>query len=760
MPEGATAPEGRERGAVGKPGRRKRSEHREAEGYSRAFNHLCHTVSLTRTGKTLDAIDSLVATVFVVHDGKDLETAQDIDEALDGWFGISLSPADVQRSVDRHQSAGRLKRDRRSGRLLLDPVARAEIQQRIDDGHQLEEAVKKEWAEDLAAHGRTAGEIYALWYCLRAYMAKAFLEHGALAVQLLDPQFPATDADGLSRSACMDQAIAESCVGLDVDAMQSEVSAFFDDPSVTRARYVAQLLDGTFTFFALTVNDATAAYLRDNLEPLKLFLDTNFIFGLLDLHENPMSEVSKELLIFIKDRGFPYTLHYHERTLREIQHTVDAISHRLTQRSWSQSISRAATRLPWMSGIELAYHKLNAESPLDAKVFLSKFQHMEELLADQEIRIYRPPPNDNDVETKGLLIAEYLRYVETRRPQSRPYEAADHDITVWLTLQRLRKRGRSALDIGALFLSADNLLSRFDWNVLRKKDEVGTVVFPAQLLQVLRPYGTTTEDYDRKFVEAFSIPEFRSAHSDYRETSGQVLSYLTTYKDLSEETAVRILTNEMLINQLRGIEEASPEFQELVESALASDNELLIEEAEAARTEAEAERCAREFALEESEARIQEKDEEAKRLRCEADERVKAARAEERELAEVEADRIRAEDADRLKAEEERRLAAEADAKSLRDQGEADALSRQARMRTWRRVGAALLWMVGATAMLVVPHITSWKWLLKHDHLPGIYVAAFFIWGGMAGTIAEPRHKKVALGALALAAAVAMISVL
>jgi hypothetical protein len=324
----------------------------------------------------------------------------------------------------------------------------------------------------------------------------------------------------------------------------------------------------------------------------------------------------------------------------------------------------------------------------------------------------------------------------------------------------LRKRGRSALDVGALFLSADNLLSRFDWNVLRKKDEVGTVVLPAQLLQVLRPYGTTTEDYDRKFVEAFSIPEFRSAHSDYRETSGQVLSYLTTYKDLSEETAVRILTNEMLINQLRGIEEGSPEFQELVESALATDNEMLIEEAEAARTEAEAERRAKELALEESEARIQEKDEETERLRREADERVEAARTEERELAEANAARIRAEDADRLKAEEERRLAAEADAKALRDQGEADALSRLARRRTWRRVGAALLWVVGVIAMLVVPHVIDWKWLLKHDHLPGIYLAAFFIWGGVAWTIAEPKHKKVALGAFALAAAVALIGVL
>lgn len=91
---------------------------KEAEGYSRAFNHLCHTVSLTRLGKTRDAIDSLAATVFVVHGGEELKTAEDVAQAIDGWFGIALPTADVQRSLDRQQSAGRLRRDRDGGRLL------------------------------------------------------------------------------------------------------------------------------------------------------------------------------------------------------------------------------------------------------------------------------------------------------------------------------------------------------------------------------------------------------------------------------------------------------------------------------------------------------------------------------------------------------------------------------------------------------------------------------------------------------------------
>ena len=65
-----------------------------------------------------------------------------------------------------------------------------------------------------------------------------------------------------------------------------------------------------------------AAHLRADLRPLTLFLDTNFLFGILHLHVHPQVGVSNELVRAIPKHSLPFELCYHPRTLREIQSSV------------------------------------------------------------------------------------------------------------------------------------------------------------------------------------------------------------------------------------------------------------------------------------------------------------------------------------------------------------------------------------------------------------------------------------------------------
>jgi hypothetical protein len=723
--------------------------------YERAFNHLCHMVPLTRTGKVREVVDSLVMTAFVLDDSVPLGSVESIVDALETWFGLRIDAAEVERSLDGHLAGGRLVRDRASGLLSPAPYSRADALQRIEQGNELEDIVREEWAAGLASEGLDEVEIRTLWNCLRNFMARTFRQHGALAAQLLTPSLPAHADDAVSLAGSLDAALQETCPVMDPEVVRTAVSGFFEDVTADRTRYLAQLLDGTFTFFALTANEATARYLRGQLSPLKLFLDTNFIFGLLDLHENPMSEVSKQLIALVREQNFPFTLHYHERTLREIRQTLEPAASRLRSHRWSSAMSRAAARMPWMTGIEAAYHRLNGESSLDVDVFLSKFDHIEDILQERGVRLYRPPPGqESTVEEKGMLIAEYQEYVRVHRPnRPRPYDTADHDIVVWQSLQHQRQKGNTALDVGALFLTADVLFSRFDWKKLRSRDEVGTVVLPGQLLQVLRPFARSTDDFDRRFVEAFVIPEFRTAYSDYGDTASKVLSYITSYKDVGEATAVRILTNELLLHQLRGVEETTSEFAELVDSALANDNRVLVEEMEALRVEGENERRAKEAALTTANERLEAKDAELTTVIAQAEIRIESVRNAERAKADELVTQTQTEEAGR-------RQRAEDEAASLREQlAQRDAADTH-RGLVRRRIFAAIAGCLGTVAMLVIPHLVAWSWLLHHDHLPGIYAAAILAWGGLCWAWSEPGQRSGALTVVVMGAVVAIITLL
>jgi hypothetical protein len=689
--------------------------------YSKVFNRLCHMIALTREGKTAHCIDNLVSTLYVIDDSFAPTSVQEVMEAIEVYFGLPLTMTDIQASLDRHQSHGTILYDAVTHAYSISIQFKAEIATKIGKASQLEDFVREQWLSSLEPILKDV--LYTvkdkLWNCLRTYMGKAFQRHGVETIQLLrNIKFEGT-AEFKTLSTYLVEATSELEGYISSDLASECIRIFFRTSTPERTKYVAQLLDGTFTFFALANDKATTEFLGQSISPLSLFLDTNFIFGIMDLHVNPLVDVSKELLEVIKACNLPFKLYYHKETLAEIRRTISSIGYRLKMHHWQQSISRAAVRNGQVSGLELRYHEQNSRTPLDPSVFLSKYDGITELLEEKGFEIYSDPLSTDPNETfeKGKLIAEYDEYIKQRRPnRPKPYEALNHDMAVWRTVHRLRHDGVSVLNAGSLFLTADFHLYAFDWQRLREAGSLGIVVLPNQFLQLLRPFIPSTEDFDRRFVETFAIPEFRIVGSDYAATCSKVLAYINTYKDIGEATAVRILANHMLIEQLRGIEEDSVDFKEQIENALARDNENLLEEREALLAEKGL-----------TEKRVKALEEKAKKdhetiLNIES-------RAKEAELKAQKAEEY-------LKNEKEK----------LRS--------------IIRKILGITVGLVGIIAILLIPYIISWPWLANHPNRLGLYGCTILILIGVSWTIADEKHLKYSLGAVALGALLVLLQIL
>ena len=78
-------------------------------------------------------------------------------------------------------------------------------------------------------------------------------------------------------------------------------------------------------------------------------------------------------------------------------------------------------------------------------------------------------------------------------------------------------------------------------------------------------------------AETFAIPEFRTIGSGATKVCSKMLGLLAAYKDFPEETAVRLLSNDLLIDNLQATQD-DEKFQAQVESAIASENQVLLEE--------------------------------------------------------------------------------------------------------------------------------------------------------------------------------------
>ena len=688
--------------------------------YRRSFNQLLHLTSLARTGQGTSAFERLLLVALHLGGGDDEGRPMDLAgvvDALDVYFGVRRTPEEVREQLDHHVRSFQVRKGAAGG-YALTPAAAAAIESRIRAAHDLEQEIRDEWLAELEDEGLRANlEEDALWATLKGYTARVFQRHGALSVELLDPA-TRSDDDELDLESMLDEVIEETGLTGDKETVAEAVACFFRRRTACRSKYLAELLDGTFTFFALQSRDALDAYV-DDLKPLSLFLDTNVILSLLGA-DDESHELARELVDFIRTNELPCTLYYHESTLREVERTLEAVGRHLCSRNWPQSTSAAALRSRTGSGIERKYHALNAERPVGPRAFIERFSNVKQLLADLGVVIYRPSgAAEKDLDEISTLIADYGACVRSARREEKPYDALDHDVRVWLSVRERRRRvggGSTALDAGALLVSNDHLLRHF----CRRKPSSGrvpTVVLPEQLLQVLRPFGNSDADWDARFIETFAVPEFRTAASDYGEAAGKLLEYFALYGDLPEETAVKLLTDQLLLDELSDIQ-TDEEFAKTVESSLAQENRALAEEQERLRS------------------RVQELEEvEAERRRLAGQVHGLSGEASERDQD--------------LRVERRRR----ADAEEQRDA----LLDRVERLEgLWKWALAVVVAVAVGCVLLIGPRVFGWTWLLQHDRWVALQAL-----GLLAGLTAGAAviSRKLGLGLLATVV-VGMVTVL
>jgi hypothetical protein len=561
-----------------------------APRFSRSFRRLCQVAALAGSDRLQRVIDGLLPAIMVWDDKKAYKVAADwVNEAREE-FGLPLEERDVAAAFDRAITAGNLVYNPQQQVYEISADLRNITLKRIKEAEELEVSAQSAWLEEV---GSLVPDIPSddLWNCLITYAGEMFLHHGYEAVALLSNEVETDDgSDDSELSFTSAEALYKAMKVANIDRTRiSEVTVaiaiFFDSANSERVKYVTELADSTFNFMALGVDEDTRGILVEHLPNLTIFVDTNVIFDIVGAGETPLAASSLELFEIIKHQNLTsLRLYCHEKTLQELERTLEGIGSWLRRTRWTPSTSQAILNAsPDISSIELKYHQTNAKVPTSPDVFLGRYSSMQALLDQHGIKIYRDQGASTleSVRTRGELAAEYEAFIEKHRGRKRPYEALDHDVTVWLAgISRRIRTGKGPIFSGALFLSADNMFARFERVVLMRIAASGAriVTQPSSLLQALRPFLPMPEDYDAAFVQLFSISPFRIITPGLGQTINTVASYLATYEGLPEEIATNILTNSILMSRLKNIDRNDAEFQRVVGGAVVDESRNILRE--------------------------------------------------------------------------------------------------------------------------------------------------------------------------------------
>lgn len=538
------------------------------------LQQMCNYVAIAETKSPAESLRELILHTLFTFEEEKASSVHEVADILRTMFGVDAPNHQVQEALDQLTSVGQVHQPLGTNHVLT-ANARVQVKARIDQAAQLQERVRVQWLAEVVGRFPNLNASLA-WDVLQDYLAKAFLRHGLQVAVFLDPSVELLAEYATSLSTLLTEAVQAKFDSTHQESAKHAISDFLASVGTNqeRAQFIAECADGAANYFSLAVSPDIAQRFRERLSPLTLFCDTNFLFGILDLHVHPLVEVSNELLEAISEQTLPITLRYHATTLRELQSSISHYGDILWRHRWTQALSRAAATSRFMSGIELKYHQKNAATGIDVDTFLRPYQHVDILLKQYKIDIYRP--SANRLTERATLEAEYQEYLK-RLGKEKLYGLIAHDVAVLDCVRSLRSNAATTLEAGALLVTCDYSLYRFDSDASRIAKTQASVVLPNVLWQILRPFIPASQDFDRSFAETFAIPEFRTIGSGAAKACSKMLSLLAAYKDFPEETAARLLSNDLLIERLRATRDDA-QFQAEVESAIASENQSLLEE--------------------------------------------------------------------------------------------------------------------------------------------------------------------------------------
>lgn len=555
--------------------------------YKKVFSKLSHIKALSHDQKFDQIVQNLITHTLNNVSGNNPKNETEVENKVKEIYGISIRNSVITSNIDKLLNKEEIIRDSGSKEYFVTQAVSIKLKHRLEDASNLENKVKLKWFEEIKIYidDISVDGLEKLWDLLKLYLSNVFERHGMQTLNFLNPNIRINEDDQKNLVVIVETILKENGNPFTREVLSASINQFIINADEIRASYVSQLADATFTSFALTSDSETVNFLNKRYNNLRLFLDTNFIFGILDLHKNSEDASAREILEEVKKNRLPFKLTYHPETLAEFKRAFDARALFIRASKWTRESSRVAVAVDGLSPLEELFHKQNIENETDPAVFLEKYDHVDLILKDLGLTEYIPRQStDNELVEVEVEVEAYQKfYEEVKNRKIKSFSGFKHDVVALREVRALNPKKTKFLESNAFFISSDFVLAKFERTYYKRNWEINYVVNPSVFLQLIRPFIENDDSANKRFIDTFSIPEFRSFEIDYSTTRSKALQIINdNYHATSFETKVNILRDQVLLGKLDKANDDHEKQIAIIESQIAIENQILAQKNEEA----------------------------------------------------------------------------------------------------------------------------------------------------------------------------------
>ena len=490
--------------------------------------------------------------------------------------------------------------------------------------------------------------------------------------------------------------------------LRTLVTTFLDPKKPEVCAYISRILHARFCVEARGLPEEVLAKLNASIGKnlrFQMFVDTNFLFSLLELHENPSNAAAQELRELVGHlKGnlrieFVITPDTIDEAKRSIAHTKAQLNGMPAGNNFTQAAMQGN-----FSGMTIRFltERQNRNGELTAEDWFDPYlKNFVPIARDKGVELFNEKLNGYSTRQDVVDDIDLVRRYEERLPENRrkSYEKVQHDMVLWHFVNDKRPAYvESPADANCWILTVDYRLIGFDEHKQkRSQSRIPLCIHPTSLVQILQFWIPRTKDFEEAVLGSLRLPFlFQDFDIEAERTSLKILKGIGRFEGsegLAQETITQVMLNDGLRSRLQNEQSEDAEVA-LIRDALVEEMRIRAEEEETKAKALEAEVLKRDSKLATLQAQnraIEEEKSKTAKAKEEAEEAARRTHAsQEKELNDLKVRLQAMEDAEKVRAEAEAKW-------------QADAVKR----------GALLKYLGMLTGVLLVSGVSTW-WLAKY----------------------------------------------